>query len=1294
LYQTLLAGSDALYRTQSRDNIHGSFDADLFRRAIAVLVDRHECLRCLFLHTGLDEPAAIVQERTEIAWVEHDLSHYSQVQQQTRLDAIAVESFNEPLPLDKAPLLRITMVRLSSELTQIIFDIHHLIFDGWSSVVFFSELQSIYYSLQSGLPVQLPAAGKFSDYAITANAPDKADTQAYWQEQLKGFDRPTPLPFDNDVADDDPNAQFTNASFRLALDSATSTRLAELARMARVTLNTLIEAAWALTLCRYNNTDDVVIGLTLNGRSSALQEHANTFGMFVSALPLRLRCASRDNLFTWLQRLQAGRTMLNRYENVSAAEIHQASDCPAGIALFNALLVYQTFPTLDVPDDPPLRFSNVGIHENNPIPLVIDIFDRAELEFLVMHNDRRLPDATVRQLMGHFLNILYSMATLKSPAASYIQDLQMLSPEDIRVQLHEWNSPPTNVYHAQPQTLHEWFLRQAEKTPQRLAVTDGQRELSYAELADSARQLSGYLFTHGVGQGDVVALCLPRSIDWYPAMLAVMMTGAMFLPVDPAYPSSRQHYMLTDSRAKLVLVNGATNAISGASVPVINLQTDRADIAKATFVVGQTANQNPSDAAYLMYTSGSTGLAKAVAGSHRATLNRLQWMWRSYPFNDKDVCCQKTSLSFVDSIWELMGPLLQGVPTVVVSDQTLLNVHRFVQLLEQQQVTRLVLLPSLLSVILDSVEVAAARLVQLNLCVVSGEPLQRSVAEHFKSALPHCRLLNLYGSTEVSADVTALEVTGELTGATLPIGRPISNCQVYIVNSDHQLMPAGAVGEIGVAGAGLSLGYYGSHAGLNQQKFIENPFADGRLYLTGDLGRYLPDGSLEHCGRRDAQLKIRGFRIEPAEIEHVIASFDGVRTALVHCPQEQTLLAYYRVKRDATVDLDALNAYVRSQLPDYMIPRAIMALDDFPRLPNGKINRKALPTPDQRHVRHHVAARTQTEKEISLLWQKVLGGDLPSVLDNFVEVGGSSLSGMRFNAHVHRQFGKMVLPRMLLTGNLAQIAAFINPDDAYDTAGSQHDDPVDSPLQIEPLFFGSSPQRLYGVLHRPTDRHQTERAVLLVPSIGHEYMRLQPSYQRLASELARAGCHVLRFDFYGFGDSEGEPCEASVQQWHSDVRLAADYLLSRSGAKTFTGVGVRLGAPVLLGAEIDSMDQCVLWDPVCSGKPYLEHFDELHRFAMRNLDRYRFRQKKSHRWERFGYTYSESLFAEITALNVVTTGDIASANDIGIQRFLAMPGVQHDHVPDVNLWSDPEQASYVAFAQPVLRKIAATINSL
>ena len=1293
LYQILLSESDALYRTQSRDNVLGAFDLSRFRQSLQLLVDRHESLRCLFLHVGLDEPAVVVKRHVELPWCERDFRGMAADTQNAKLDELALASMQDEFALDQAPLMRVTVARLDDQLCHVIFDIHHLIFDGWSSVLFFNELQSIYGSLVTGVKANLPLPGKFSEYVTQLNSSKDSNIADRWADKLSGFEQATSLQLSETI--DGGGAHHTDSSFRVSLDALTAKKLNELARSARVTVGTLVEAAWGLTLARYNNTDDVVVGVTLNGRTDALNNHDRTFGMFVNALPMRLQCARRTSLFRWLADAQQEKAELTQSDQISMAQIHLASELPAGVDLFEALLVFQTFPDLGATNEPPIQFHNVSIHENSPVPLLIHIFEGYQLDFLIMHSQALLSRQSAQQLIKHYLAVLQWLADVKHPEQATLSDVTFLDEDDRRLLLNQFT--PADIPVVSSNTLHSLFMQQAQKTPDALAVKDDNHAYTYQELANAATQVSNFLIGQHVKPGDTVAVILQRSTDVYPAMLGIMMAGALFVPIDPSYPHNRQNDMLLSSGAAVILTNSRTDsAFDSSDRHVVELDTQWALISSA--VVPQQAIAHQAGA-YVMFTSGSTGVAKGVIGSHAATLNRFQWMWDAYPFEVGEVGCQKTSLSFVDSIWELFGGLLQGVPTVILSDDVVKNAHQFVDSLEQNGVTRVVLLPSYLSVLLDSVEGIANHLAAMKLCVVSGEPLTSNIAEQFLNDAKGCTLLNLYGSTEVSADVTAMEITSANLSANMPIGRPIAGCQVYVLDSAQQLMPPGAIGELAVAGRGLSLGYFGEEEGLTKEKFVDNPFGDGKLYLTGDLGRYLSDGVIEHRGRKDAQLKIRGFRIEPAEIEQTIAQFSGVRAALVNAPGDNKLHAYYRVKQGYKVNHAQLLQYLNDRMPDYMIPQLLQELDDFPRLPNGKISRKDLPDPSIKIATQRVAPRTDTEKAIAALWQKTLNGPDPSIFDNFVASGGTSLLGMRFNARLFREFNKMVLPRMLLSANLAQIAAYIQPDDVIEDDTEQLE--VDL---MEPTFFGAEDQRLFGMLHIPGS-HMKQRAVLLCPSIGHEYMRLHRGYQMLAIELARRGYHVLRFDLAGFGDSYATPADVSLGVWHDNIKNAAEYLRAQSGIDTITLIGARLGAPLMLGASLARIDKVIMLDPVCTGPAYLSYLDQLHRYALNNLDRYRFRQRKTNQWERFGYTYSKQLGEELMALelnpllentlaemHLVTTGEVVMQNDMGVNALLQNEKITHDHVPDINLWSDYDQASYLAFLQPAVSRITALVE--
>jgi amino acid adenylation domain-containing protein len=518
-------------------------------------------------------------------------------------------------------------------------------------------------------------------------------------------------------------------------------------------------------------------------------------------------------------------------------------------------------------------------------------------------------------------------------------------------------------------------------------------------------------------------LLLARSTDLVVSALAVLKCGAAYVCLDPEHPPERLSYCVQDAGTSVV-VTGLRNTSDESTLKswgareVIKLDA-------ATWM--KLADLNPNDLqirmsaeslAYVIYTSGSTGKPKGVLGLHRATVNRFRWMWEEYPFEADDVCCQKTAIVFVDFVWELFGPLLKGVRTVILPDGVASDPRRFVDELAVAGITRLVLVPSLLSGVLESRDDLGTRLSKLKLCVVSGEALPPSLAERFSKQLPHTRLLNLYGSSEVSADVTCCEVTGPQSPAANSIGRPIANTQIYLLDKHLQPVPRVGWGELYVAGANLARGYCGQ-PDLTADKFIPNPFSDvagGRMYRTGDLARYLPDGQIEFRGRVDQQFKLRGFRIEPAEIEAGLRSHPQITEALVvvrgQTPSEKRLVAYLVPSGpEPQPTVEELRSHLRGRLPEYMVPAEFVVLDALPLTPTGKVDRRALASITGTRARFETAyatPQTEVERAIVSIFQEVLGVDHVGLNNNFFDLGGHSLLLVKLQNRLQQTFKRDV----------------------------------------------------------------------------------------------------------------------------------------------------------------------------------------------------------------------------------------------------------------------------------------------
>ncbi len=654
-----------------------------------------------------------------------------------------------------------------------------------------------------------------------------------------------------------------------------------------------------------------------------------------------------------------------------------------------------------------------------------------ELAASLEYNTALFDQATMQRLLGHFQTLLEGIV---ADPQQQIASLPLCSAEERHQVLAIWNN--TDAEYPRQQCVHQMFEAQVEQTPDVVAVLDQDERLTYQELNQRANQLAHYLRQHGVGPEVLVGLCVERSVAMVVGVLGILKAGGAYVPLDPTYPRERLAFMLEDARVPIVLTQQQhVSTLPAHGAQVVCLDTDAE-------LVAQESQANPvhtttsEHLAYVLYTSGSTGRPKGVLGLHRGIVNRLAWMWQAYPFAAADVGCQKTSLNFVDSVWELFGPLLQGVPTVIIPDRIVKAPQQLVQTLAAHKVTRLVLVPSLLGMILDLQDDLHRQLSSLTLWICSGEALPVELHRRFRQRVPHGVLLNLYGSSEVAADVTWYDTSlGHGEHSSMPIGRPIANTQIYLLDAHQNPVPIGVPGELHAGGDGLARGYL-NRPDLTAARFIPDPFSNkpgARLYKTGDLARYLPDGNLELLGRLDHQVKLRGFRIELGEIEAVLGQHPAVREVVVSARQDmpgvKQLVAYLTPRQPSRPTPSALRHFLKDKLPDYMLPSAFVMLDALPLTPNGKVDRLALPAPQSAsHSAGHtlVAPRTPVEQALTDLWTQLLGLEQVSIDANFFELGGHSLLAVQLLSKIQQTFGQeLPLTALLQAPTIAALAALL-----------------------------------------------------------------------------------------------------------------------------------------------------------------------------------------------------------------------------------------------------------------------------
>jgi amino acid adenylation domain-containing protein len=1035
LQQLELSGTP--YNVPRAIRLTGSLDVAALSRALAEIVQRHDVLRTNFVNVDGLLQQIVTSDNTPFTVT--DLSNLPSSERKSETQQLMAAEATRPFDLARGPVMRTTLLQLGEQEHVLLLTSHHIVSDGWSAEIFFRELGALYDAFLNGKPSPLsPLPIQYADFAEWQRnwlQGDVLEEQlAYWKKQLAGVNGVLTLPTDHSRP---PVQTFRGAYKSLTLPVMLSEQIAEISRQHGVTKFMTLLAAFAALLARYTGEEDIVVGSPIAGRNR--QEIEGLIGFFLNTLVLRVDLSGNPSFSELLRRVREVALEAYAHQELPFEKLVEELE-PERSLSYSPL--FQVMFSLNRAAQ-----TNFGMHgltlehlrtESNTSKFDLSVFvseetdvkadglnrgPQADSPLGVMvctaeYNTDLFDEATIERLLGHYHRLLEMAVAHPEQRVSELPLLTRDQREHLLVKLNE-----TGV-EVPIGTIDDLFEAQVARTPNAVAVKFDDQQLTYEELNSRANQLAHHLRRLGVKPEVRVAICAERSLEMIVSLMAILKAGGAYVPLEPAHPSERTSFILEDSQARLLLTQEhLTHSLPDANVQTICFDRDWREISRESSE-NPREGAAPCNSAHLIYTSGSTGQPKGVLSTHRASVNRFSWMWRQYPFAPGEVGCQKTALSFVDSIWEIFGPLLQGVPLVIIPDDTVKDPQRFIAALSVNKVTRLVLVPSLLRVILELGEDKASELPDLRYCVCSGETLPVDLATSFREQFPQANLINLYGSSEVAADVTCYEVRNTDGLATIPIGRPIANTNVYILDSYLQPAPVGVPGEIYVGGEGLARGYL-DRAELTAEKFVADPFSrepGARLFRTGDVGRYLTDGNIEYRGRRDNQVKVRGVRIELGEIEAQLASHPQVHQAVVIARDdergEKQLFAYV-IPAGKTPAHNELRAHLRRKLPDHMIPAAFVLLDEFPLTASGKVNRLALPPPGRDQLEANedfVAPRTPTEEILAGIWADVLNIEEVGVNDDFFALGGHSLLLARLAARIRSSFQLDLPLRDLLEG--------------------------------------------------------------------------------------------------------------------------------------------------------------------------------------------------------------------------------------------------------------------------------------
>jgi amino acid adenylation domain-containing protein len=1005
LFQTLYASEASepgAYFVQSGWTLRGDVDIEALVRAFQEVTDRHGALRTAFVWEKLEQPMQVVWKRVKLPVTQVDLRGLAPAEQAARVAAFAEEDRRRGFDLTRAPLHRLAFLRLADDAYRFLWSAHHLILDGWSNPIVLFEVFGLYEARLNGRELRPERARPYSEYIAWLQKQDVGRAEAFWRARLAGFTAPTPLPPGDVVASASGSASPRFGERRREVGGPLLAALHELVRGSGLTLSAVLQGAWALLLARASGEDDVVFGATVSGRSAPVPGIDRMVGMFINTVPVRVAVPRDEPVLAWLKGLHRGQGELSELEHTPLVSVQGWSAIPRGTPLFESLVVFENFPIDPLAAPTPasasaapdaafaprkrLSFSEPASSETPPYPLTLVAALRKTLTLALGFDARRFTPAAADRLLGHLVVLLEGLA---AGPERRVGDLSPVNAEERRALLVDRNA--TETTYPRDSSLASLFESTASAHPDSVAVVQGDRALTYRELDRRSNQLAHHLRARGVGAETPVGILARRSIEMIVGVLGILKAGGAYVPLDPEYPAERLALLLDDAAVKILVGAGEIPA-SLADRAIVRLDADAAILARESEARVGDVGRGALGLAYVMFTSGSTGRPKGVAVPHRAVVRLV--MGTSYArFGEDEVFLQLAPLSFDASTLEIWGPLLHGGRLVVAPAATP-SLAEIGALIRAHGVTTLWLTAGLFNAMVDHHVEGLAPLRQL---LTGGDTLSVPHVRAALDALPGVTLINGYGPTEDTTFTACRTIIRADVEGAIPIGRPIANTRVYLLDEELRLVPTGSFGELYAGGDGLARGYLGAPE-LTRERFVPSPFAPGeRLYRTGDLARWLPDGALAFGGRRDLQVKIRGFRVELGEIEVALGEHPGVSACAVLAredhPGDKRLVAYVVGREGPAPSGAELSRYLGERLPAHLIPAAFVALAALPITANGKIDRRALPAPDAaaHRERAYVAPRGPVEETLASIFAEVLKVPAVGAHDGFFELGGHSL---------------------------------------------------------------------------------------------------------------------------------------------------------------------------------------------------------------------------------------------------------------------------------------------------------------
>ncbi|BAZ21897.1 amino acid adenylation [Kalymmatonema gypsitolerans NIES-4073] len=981
--------------------ITGALNVAALEQSLNEIIRRHEALRTIFPTVdGLAVQKIIPNLTISIPVVDVEGLEEGQIQQ------LVTKEIQQPFDLSIAPLLRVTLLRQEVESHLLVLTMHHIITDAWSMEIFFKELAVLYDAFTKGQPNPLPELTiQYADFALWQRQCLTQEIQQkqleYWKQQLA--DAPPLLELPTDYPRP-PVQTFSGATKRFQLEKDLTSQLVTLSQKSGVTLFMTLLTAYAILLHRYSGQDDICIGSPFANRNR--QELESLIGFFANTLVLRTNLAGNPSFNELLGRVREIAMKAYAHQDFPFEMLVEALQPQRDLSytpLFQVTFALQNASTSQVeltgltvtslPTETTTTKFDLTLVMQNTAAGLVSVWE---------YNTDLFDASTIERMAGHFETLLKGIVANPEEKISRLPLLTQVEQHQLLV---KWNNTQTD--YPQDKCIHQLFEEQSFSTPDAVAVVFGNQQLTYHQLNCQANQLAHYLKSLGVGPDVLVGICVERSLEMIVGLLGILKAGGAYVPLDPEYPQERLSFMLEDTQLSVILTQEKlVNKLPNRKACVICLDTNW-DIINQQTQQNSTTSIKAQDLAYVMYTSGSTGQPKGVSIVHQGVV-RLVKQTDYVSFSAQEVFLQVAPISFDAATFEIWGCLLNGGQLVIFPSNTP-SINELGQVIEQYQVTTLWLTAGLFHLMVDEKIDALKPLRQL---LAGGDILSVPHVQKFLQTVGNCQLINGYGPTENTTFTCCYQIPKSLSpDVSVPIGRPIANTKVYILDKNLQPVPVGVPGELHIGGAGLARGYL-NRPETTAEKFIEIELFDKveRLYKTGDLARYLPNGNIEYIGRIDNQVKIRGFRIELGEIEAVLSQHDDVQVSCVIAKEDSSggkcLVAYVVPHQQQIPTISELRQFLSNKLPGYMVPSAFVILESLPLTANGKVNRRALPELDlHQELSDYVMPNTEAEKIIADIWQKALKVEKVGIYNNFFELGGHSLLLVRINQQLQEIFG-------------------------------------------------------------------------------------------------------------------------------------------------------------------------------------------------------------------------------------------------------------------------------------------------